>query len=61
MVNYKLKLPPNIRIYPVFYIVLLEPALENTRSIIEPVEFKEEKETFKVERILATRIIRNRV
>ena len=48
-------------IYPVFYIALLEPAPRNTRSIIEPVEFEEEKETFEVERILATRIVRNRV
>ena len=50
-----------MRIHPVFHIALLEPAPRNTRSIIELVEFKEEKETFKVEEILATRIVRNRV
>ena len=50
-----------MRIHLVFHIVLLEPAPRNTRSMTELVEFKEEKETFEVERILATRIVRNRV
>ena len=50
-----------MRIHLIFHISLLEPAPRNTKSITEPMEFKEEKETFEVERILAMKIVRNGV
>jgi hypothetical protein len=49
-VNYKLKLPMIIRIYLVFYILLLEPAPQDAKM---QEEITLEEETYKVEKILA--------
>ena len=52
IVNYRLQLLKTIRIYPVFYIFLLKPALENARQV--NVEVKLDNK-YKVEKILDTR------
>jgi hypothetical protein len=51
-VNYKLQLPDYIRIYPVFYILLLEPAPANAKTIIPELLTKEDNQEYKVERII---------
>ena len=51
-VNYKLELPPDAKVYPVFYVLLLEPADSNI-PLQEIFYYKVEEETeFEVERIL---------
>jgi hypothetical protein len=56
LVNYRLKLPESIKkLYVVFYILLLEPALNNAKLAIN-IEIEEEtKDEYKVEKILADR------
>ena len=51
-VNYKLELLPNAKVYPVFYVLLLEPADSNI-PLQEIFYYEVEEETeFEVERIL---------
>jgi Chromo (CHRromatin Organisation MOdifier) domain len=51
LVIFKLDLPKKLRIYPVFYISLLEKALKNAKIIVPEVEADETE--YKVERIIA--------
>ena len=55
-VNYKLRLPENIQIYPVFYVFLLEPAPTHATVITETKEILPENpeadQEYKVEKIL---------
>src|SRR5208337_3277400 len=52
--NYELILPPGIRLYPIFYISLLEPVPKNIRlSTTE--EIDSELEEYEVEQILDSR------
>ena len=41
-VNYRLKLPKGIRIYLVFYILLLKPALPNAKLMNDSIEVEED-------------------
>src|SRR5919197_557255 len=41
LVNYRLKLPKEIRIYLVFYILLLKPVPPNARLITDRIEIEE--------------------
>jgi hypothetical protein len=50
-VTFKLDLPKKLRIYPMFYISLLEKAPKNAKTIILEVEVDETE--YKVERIIA--------
>jgi hypothetical protein len=56
LVNYRLKLPESIKkLYIVFYILLLEPVLNNAELAIN-IEIEEEtKDEYKVEKILVDR------
>ena len=49
LVNYKLKLAKNIKIYLVFYILLLELAPKNSK-VVTDIKFKNKK--YKVEKVL---------
>jgi hypothetical protein len=51
-VNYKLQLPDYIQIYPVFYILLLEPVLANAKIIVPELLTKEDNQEYKVERVI---------
>src|SRR5208337_1487831 len=52
--NYELILPPEVRLYPIFHISLLEPAPKNTRlSTTEEVD--SESKEYEVKRILDSR------
>jgi effector-binding domain-containing protein len=51
-VNYKLQLPDYIQIYPVFYILFLEPVPANTKIIVPELLTKEDKQEYKVERVI---------
>jgi hypothetical protein len=51
-VNYKLQLPDYIQIYPVFYILLLEPVPANTKMIVPELLTKEDNQEYKVERVI---------
>ena len=59
-VNYRLKLPEKSRLYPVFYVSLLEPAKGPT-PIVTNAEIQPENDPdiYKVERIVRTRIVRD--
>ena len=60
LVSYRLKLPNSIKkIYLVFYISLLEPALENAELAIN-IEIEETENEYKVEKILETKRISGR-
>jgi hypothetical protein len=50
LVIFKLDLPKKLRIYPIFYISLLEKALKNIKTIVPEVEV--DKMEYKVERII---------
>jgi hypothetical protein len=50
-VIFKLDLPKKLRIYPMFYISLLEKALKNAKTVILEVEADEIE--YEVERIIA--------
>jgi hypothetical protein len=51
LVIFKLDLPKKLRIYPIFYISLLEKVLKNTKIVI--LEIEVDKTEYKVERIIA--------
>jgi hypothetical protein len=51
-VNYKLQLPDYIQVYPVFYILLLEPVPANTKIIVPELLTKEDNQEYKVERVI---------
>ena len=53
LVNYKLDLPKDTNIYPVFYISLLE--LVDTQTPLQEIFYFENKEEYKVKRILDKR------
>ena len=51
--NYKLQLPPNIKIHPVFHILLLESALEGALKRLSPkINPKTQEQKYEVETIL---------
>jgi hypothetical protein len=50
-VIFKLDLPKKLRIYPIFYISLLEKVPKNTKIVI--LEIEVDKIEYKVERIIA--------
>ena len=56
---YKLQLPIGSRVHPVFYVLLLEPAPENSEVSNEQVEPINEPDVYDVERILKTRTLAN--
>jgi hypothetical protein len=58
-VNYKLELPKISRLYPVFYILLLEPAKEITQ-IDETTDIQPEYNTniYNIKKVLASRVNR---
>ena len=52
-INFELRLLPTIKIYPVFYISLLEPAYPETPEGPTPeISLETQEEEYKVERIL---------
>jgi hypothetical protein len=57
LVIFKLDLPKKLRIYLIFYILLLEKVPKNTKIIILKVEV--DKTEYKVERIIAYNEIRD--
>jgi hypothetical protein len=61
--NYKLRLPEKIRLYPVFYIVLFEPADPKTplQTDITGIDPEFEIPSYNVEKILDIKIISNRL
>ena len=61
-ISFELKLPPIIKIYPIFYLLLLEPAHPNTSKSLTPkLDPKIQKLVYDVESILAVRKRRNRL
>jgi hypothetical protein len=51
-VNYKLQLPDYIQIYLVFYILLLEPVLANTKIIAPELLTKKDNQEYKVKKVI---------
>jgi hypothetical protein len=51
-VNYKLQLPDYIQIYPIFYILFLEPVPANTKIIIPELLTKKNNQEYKVEKVI---------
>ena len=52
LINYKLKLPNNAKIFPIFYIFLLKKVSDKEPFIIELQYKPKEKSVYKVEKIL---------
>ena len=59
--NYRLSLPETIRIHPVFYILLLEPAHPDAESQDKVEIIPENEEEYKVEQILDTRKLKGKI
>ena len=51
-VNYKLKLLDYIQIYPIFYILFLEPVLANTKTIIPELLTQEDNQEYKIKQVI---------
>jgi hypothetical protein len=61
-ISFELKFPPIIRIYPIFYISLLEPAHPDiSKSPVPELDPEIQKLVYKIESILAVRKRRNRL
>jgi hypothetical protein len=61
-INFEFKLPPTIRIHPIFYLLLLEPAHPDIpESLIPELDPKIQELVYDVESILAVRRRRNRL
>jgi hypothetical protein len=61
-INFKLKLPLTIRIYPIFYISLLKPAyLDTFKGLVPELNPEIQKFVYNVESILAVRKRRNKL
>jgi hypothetical protein len=60
-VNYRLKLLKGFRIHPVFYVSLLEKALNRVTTSNEEIQPKEEPNVYDVEKILASRVSNGKV
>ena len=56
-VNYRLKLPKLSRLYPVFYILLLEP-VKGTVPVDETTDIQPEHEIYNIEKILDSKVSR---
>ena len=62
LVNYKLKLPDTIRIYPIFHISLLEPAPEKAlNTSYTEAKLLEPDTVYNIEKILDCKYIRNKI
>jgi hypothetical protein len=59
-VNYKLRLPDYIQIYPVFYISLLELVPANTKIVVPELLTKEDNQEYKVERVIDYKDTKNK-
>jgi hypothetical protein len=51
LVTFKLDLPKKLRIYPIFYVSLLEKAPKNAKTVVPEIEADETE--YEVERIIA--------
>jgi hypothetical protein len=61
-INFEFKLFPTIKIYPIFYLLLLEPAYPDIpKGLVSELDPEIQKLIYKVESILAVRRRRNRL
>jgi hypothetical protein len=61
-INFELKLPPTIRIYFIFHLLLLEPAYPDTlKGLISKLNPEIQELVYKIESILAVRKRRNKL
>jgi hypothetical protein len=61
-ISFELKLPPSIKIYPIFHFLLLEPAHPNIfKGPVPELDFKIQELVYDVESILAVRRRRNKL
>jgi hypothetical protein len=60
-VNYKLRLPKGLRLYLVFYVSLLEKALDSVRLSNKEISLEEDLDVYDIERILSSRVSNKKI